>query len=577
MRTIIIGLAVLLITGCRSESLERLEIQLDDSILNPVQQPGMTGRFKIVGYDSHGRQKIPDPSNVHISVKTLSASGGVPVIRLEGNKVVPLEGGVALIGAIYSGEGTTLTASAQVIVRPFYRDYHKSLVLKILMGVDGKPEIPDTADLVFQHKDPTLICSFAEALNVVKRVDNLTRGIPKIIYLVGWQGGKGWTSWPDWSLVKENLKRPEDPSGLESLRWLIREARNYNTTISLHINMVDASDKSPLWDEYVARDVIGRDEQGKVLEKWRYLKDEPNYHISYTREWEEGLAQRRIDRLIEMIPELTEGHTIHMDAFLAYFPPTNLALSPWHAMKEHGGIDMYREVETQRKIFHYWRDKGFDVTGEGLFWAHPKDEGFVGLQPMSWWFPDDKKFQMQIPERLSARGATERGKGGQELGQGDFRFGSSMHGEQIFLKSLDTLPGFLREFCTMTLPWYYLSQLERIAFENDVLYYSEGVMAGMENGKKIIRRGNFILRQDDDLFVPALWKEREIIAYSQSGYANREWLMPENWKDVKSADIYKITLQGSVLLQSDVRVNRGKIMLTLGREEGVSIVPKGLK
>lgn len=33
-------------------------------------------------------------------------------------------------------------------------------------------------------------------------------------------------------------------------RWLIREARAYNTTISLHINMVDAFEESPLWDTY---------------------------------------------------------------------------------------------------------------------------------------------------------------------------------------------------------------------------------------------------------------------------------------------------------------------------------------
>ena len=56
----------------------------------------------------------------------------------------------------------------------------------------------------------------------------------------------------------------------------------------------------------------------------------------------------------------------------------------------------------------------------------------MGLQPMSWWFPDDK----------------------------------------IFQKDLANLPGFLSQFCKMTLPWYYLSRLERVAFVDAVDIYS---------------------------------------------------------------------------------------------------------
>jgi hypothetical protein len=182
---------------------------------------------------------------------------------------------------------------------------------------------------------------------------------------------------------------------------------------------------------------------------------------------------------------------------------------------------------------------------------------------------------MEVPERLSARGATQRGVGGQELRQGDFRFGSSIHGEIIFLKDKENLPGFLREFCTMTLPWYYLSQLERVALVKDTLYLSDGVMARVENGKKIIRKGDFIVREDDNLFVPALWKGKEIIAYSQEGYSKREWIMPKDWEGINSVDIYKITLKGTELLQKGAAVNSNKLTLTLGKEEGVSIIPAG--
>ena len=99
-----------------------------------------------------------------------------------------------------------------------------------------------------------------------------------------------------------------------------------------------------------------------------------------------------------------------------------------------------------------------------------------------------------------ARGRTDRG------GDGDFRFGSSMHGEEIWQKDKDQMPGFLGMFCRTTLPWYYLSRLERLKFENGALGYSDGVVARTEGGKRIIRQGDFVLREDDDLFVPALWQ-----------------------------------------------------------------------
>jgi hypothetical protein len=225
-------------------------------------------------------------------------------------------------------------------------------------------------------------------------------------------------------------------------------------------------------------------------------------------------------------------------------------------------------VETQRKIFNYWRERGFDVTGEGIFWAHPPGEGFTGLQAMSWWYPSDLNYQMQIPEYLMARGRIHRD------GDGDFRFGSSMHGEEIYIQDKENLPGFLGMFCRTTLPWYYLSRLERTTFENNVLHYSDGLIARTEAGTNIIRKGEFVLRENDNLFVPALWKEKEIIAYSKTGYENKLWQLPAEWSNVKSVDLYRITPDGCVLLKPRVIVTDSKLVLSLGKDEAVSCLAR---
>ena len=50
-----------------------------------------------------------------------------------------------------------------------------------------------------------------------------------------------------------------------------------------------------------------------------------------------GVAQRRIDGLIEMVPELREGHTIHIDVFIAQ-RAGGRPISPWHAKPENSGL-----------------------------------------------------------------------------------------------------------------------------------------------------------------------------------------------------------------------------------------------
>ncbi|HOX40493.1 MAG TPA: endo-alpha-N-acetylgalactosaminidase family protein [Candidatus Brocadiia bacterium] len=545
--------------------MERIELTVDRKVLNPVLEGDVRGKLTLKAIYPDGAQRVLQPSEAVISARTRSASGNADVVTIEGDTIIPKEGGIATIEAAVVQDGRTLKAATDVIVRPFYRDYHQTLVMKLFLGMEGDPVERLAGEQLFKKKHD-VICTFEEALEVIRRADNLTRGIPKIVYLVGWQKGGHDHGYPSWSEVNPRLKRAQDATALDSLRWLIREARQFNTTVSLHINMVDAYRQSPLWDEYVAKDCFARDEKGDLLVAGIQVKDEEMYNVVYPREWEAGLAQRRIDELIRMIPELKEGHTIHVDVFIAQ-RENGKPISPWHAKPENGGLIPEKYVETQRRIFHYWRERGFDVTGEGIFWAHPAGEGFTGLQAMSWWYPGDPGYQMQIPERLMARGRTDRG------GDGDFRFGASMHGEEIWQKDKDNMPGFLGMFCRTTLPWHYLSRLERVKFEKETLYYNDGVIARIENGRKIIRKGDFVLREDDDLFVPALWNEKEIIAYSRSGCRDKAWLLPDDWRDVKGVDISRITMEGLRLLKRDVTVIDRKLSLSLDADEAVSITP----
>ena len=257
--------------------IDNINISADKTTLNPLLTPGDCAVLTVQAVDRSG-QIIPlDINSIQFSVITVAASGSVQVARLEGNRLLALNGGVAEVTASVSTEGKTHQSRLRFIVRPFFREYHQTLVLKMFLGQE-------------KHPDPAWgrRVTFEQALDVIRKVDSLTLGIPKIIYLVGWQAhGHDW-GYPDWGPVDPVLKRPQDATALDSLKWLMNEARQYHTTVSLHINMFDAYQSSPLWEEYIARDVIARDRRGRLFIRGEKYHDEPVYCISYTREWQEG-------------------------------------------------------------------------------------------------------------------------------------------------------------------------------------------------------------------------------------------------------------------------------------------------
>lgn len=177
--------------------------------------------------------------------------------------------------------------------RPWVRDYNKTIISKLFLC----ERTPD-------NKIKKVHQTFAQALETIKRYDAITCDIPKIIYLVGWNHQGHDSGYPDFSVVNDALKC-SGMSATESLRWLMREAKKYNTTVSLHINMFDAYDNSPLWNEYLRKDIIAKDKQGNPI-RGEVFSGMQSYQISYAQEWKMGLTTKRIDALLELLPELIE-------------------------------------------------------------------------------------------------------------------------------------------------------------------------------------------------------------------------------------------------------------------------------
>lgn len=438
--------------------------------------------------------------------------------------------------------------------------YHETMTMKLFLAqaeFDGKYKRKDNGN-------STVFLTFAEALEVIKKIDNLTLGIPKIVYLVGWQYNGHDSKYPAWFGVNERLKRAEDDTAIESLKWLMHEAKQYHTTVSLHINMFDAYLDSPLWDTYVEHDIIARKKDGELKEgEW-------GYPISYAQEVKTGFAQKRIDSLCNLLPIENAG-TIHIDAFHSWAPIGERGPGKGPFIKEpispYLGFSVEDEINAQKEIFKYWASKGVDVTSETATFL--RDDDFAGLQPMTWWVDWKLEDYLTWPASFYTGGEDRRVYGK--------IFGSNAHGEPIIRNDPEKLTGFKKDFCTKTVIWYYLNQHERKFVvrdqENYSLHLSDNLISRANKEERTISQGDLKLVENADIFMPAPWvNETTFIAYSENGYQDKQWDLPEDWKSYTKAGVWEIPLSGKEQV-GEVVIQGGKIILSLEPDQMVIIIP----
>lgn len=402
----------------------------------------------------------------------------------------------------------------------FKHDYSQTLVMKMLIS------LPDG------ESGTKVFCDLDKALALIKQTDNLTLGVPKIIYLVGWQYRGHDDLYPAFFEVNPALKRPGDSSARESLLWLMEEAKKYHTTVSLHINMTDAYDNSPLWNEYVENDLISKSEDGSLMVIGNY-NNKKAYQINYRNEWEKSYAQMRIDKLLELLPTLKEAGTIHIDAWIA------------RESKGHNET-VETEREYQKKVCQYWRSKGIDITSEWVM------HYMTGRVPHYWhfnhWTQED---YLKTPANVLT--GTHMNP---DLRRSDFDleflFGTSMYGEGLFPNVRNKVTDeqwealFAHDFYLNFLQYYYLNRLKRLRVEGELksrtAYFSNDVRVSLADSS--VYKNNRLLRSGNILCFPVLWKkDNSLAAYSEKG-ADFTCKLPESWNQVGKAEIFYITKDG---------------------------------
>lgn len=456
----------------------------------------------------------------------------------------------------------------------FNYDYSKTLWMKMFLA---RPD--------FKNNKSEVLITFEQALDIIRTVDDLTQGIKKIVYLVGWQGLGHDDCYPEMHKVNDFLKRDCDATGRESLLWLCEEAKRYHTVVSFHGNLADEYSVNESHAAIVKANAVvnGMDGKPAVIE---VFNERNAYKISYKQYYESGIFKELWDKFMEAVP-VKEAGTVHLDNFCIAE-----SLNPETFLEE--------QVEARNKMIDYITGVcGIDVTTEYTYReahfraespGHPIRKALytqyqqelpecdfsevpihtLGRIPASWWTSGmTAQDCMDIPVSVYSGHLTDDALRNVFYGM--------MHGEDIWIENgVDAkawVTPFMEEFCNLQLPYFYLNRYDRLAIENngtedDPCYrvtFSQNVVS---DGKDMsISKNGKILKKGNDILLPLTEDNRIFIAYSENGKSG-VWNIPD--AENGTARVYEITAEGNKYL-SDAGIKNGSIVLDVKAKQALAV------
>ncbi|TSJ39529.1 hypothetical protein FO440_17460 [Mucilaginibacter corticis] len=436
---------------------------------------------------------------------------------------------------------------------PFGKDLSQTMTYKIMLRCA-------TADQVSN-------LDLGAVLKYIKQIDNITRGLPKIVILGGYQQDGHDHQYPWWTPADNTLFAPGGLKGKPALSWLMKEAIKYHTHCTFHVNPFDAYMESPKWNYYAGKDLICKETDGSYVKGGKWWGRQ-SYFVDLVNEWRSGVTKERIDDLIATFPQLKETGVLYFDNVTQY------PASPYH----HQTSDDQRNIIKQ--IALYLKQKyGIQLIGE---YADKQLYGYLS-QGITWdWGEYSLGIdQMEVPPYLIC--------GGRDIAHDkllnqrlDIKpalqvFGSSVQFEDIQFQHFPERAQ--REFVHHTLTYFNLNRLLREKYTADngnyTLYLSDNTISNYKDSLQTITRDGNLIKSGYDVFMPVYWLDHlETMCYSLKGNT-RTWTFPKTWNKVKSADLYLITPDTITLKETGRNITGLSIALAMKAGECLSIVPHG--
>ncbi|MGB9877437.1 MAG: endo-alpha-N-acetylgalactosaminidase family protein [bacterium] len=393
---------------------------------------------------------------------------------------------------VHFGKGNWLSAAAWIngrIKGKILPIYKRALVYKIFCDVP-------------QAERP--ITTFEEALEIIKKIHNLTLGIKQIVYLVGWQYRGHDTGYPAIDKVNERL------GGREGLLRLMEEAKKFNAIVSFHDNYDDAYMDSPAWNE----DFICRTPQGELVKGGVWAGGQ-SYIINPKRYVEGGYAKRRVEQTFALYP-IKESY--HIDVLSAV--PLRYSYSGHTCTGKES-------VEYKKRLVEMFKERGVDVSSELV------TQPFLGVISFFWHLTSTEdapwiaRHYFLNEEIIPFVPACIHSK--------------AIYGQRGYLGGVrdnDVTKDNWREFMVMTfletLPSLLFSEERIVDFKDGRIIYPSGWWSATD---EVFYKGRYI-RKGGNVFLPI--SEKVWLAFSDEG-GEVEWELPDDWQGL---NIYKVEEDG---------------------------------
>lgn len=448
--------------------------------------------------------------------------------------------------------GYTPASKAQTAY-PFGRDLSQTMTFKIMLRCA-------TADQVSN-------LDLGGVLKYIKQIDNITRGLPKVVILGGYQQDGHDHQYPWWTPADNTLFAPGGLKGKAAVTWLMKEALKYHTHCTFHVNPFDAYMESPKWNYYAGKDLLCREADGSYLKgnKWWGRQ---SYFVDLVNEWKAGVTKERIDNLVNAFPQLKATGVLYFDNITQY------PASPYHGQTSNDQRNTIKQIARYLKntygiqlIGEYGDKQLYGYLSQGITWDW--GEYSLGINPME--IPPylmcggrDIAHDKLLNQRLDIKPALQV-------------FGSSVQLEDIqFQRFPDRAQ---REFAHHTLTYFNLNRLLRKNYKVDdgkyTLSLSDNTVSSYKNGLHTITRNGNLIKSGYDIFMPVYWLDHpETMCYSLDGN-KRTWVFPKTWDKVTSADIYSVTPDTLMLQEANRNITDHSITLAMKAGECLSIVPHG--
>ena len=411
----------------------------------------------------------------------------------------------------------------------YHNTYHESAVYKIMLKNKQIDKPLTTLD---------------EAHELVKRIHDLSGGIHQVVYLVGWQYAGHDSKYPSWDKVGDHCRSSFGDEPLAALRAFIRAMRKYNCDVSLHVNVNDAYKSSPHWQFYLDNGLLRLGKDGQPRPHAMY-GGEQCYQVSHAKEWKAGVLQKRILALLEMIPELRETRTIHIDALFG-------------VDSESDGVSLEEDVAAIDAMVDFWHAQGMDVTTENL-----TDFDQVGYFPMVYHLNLDERHRIQYPPEVICGG--DSGWNARRLNfymydqawkartpdagclyeeaWGDGHWGD-LEGRDL---AETNRAAFAEKVFSRALlhAWYNRSRAVRneVTADRYVVEREKGATAVVaEPGRRLTVTDNGrLVVSDGDYFLDFPYGGGTVVAFSTNG-CDREFALPRGWRLPDGSTTVRLTL-----------------------------------